>query len=299
MKNTKSIIVLLTGILFAASCSEDDKLTVEVQEAVTRGAILRTISLPNPTFDFNDPQKEWIVEIEEQDHEDGELFMAIDLYASITSAADGMTSAEAFVKTIPASSFSPGPNQLPRGLVAATLAEVLSALGLQAGDFSSTDSFNLRLELLLADGRSFTNTDAVGTVTGGSFFSTPYIYSAQFFCALEDASLFDGNFVVTNDIWADYSVGDVVPVEFVSGYTFRVLSANNPFINNPDSSYMEFTINPADGSVTVTSNECFDYGPGFCLDVTGSGSIGTCTGDINVVLDFGGFTNNGFSLIKQ
>lgn len=62
---------------------------------------------------------------------------------------------------------------------------------------------------------------------------------------------------------------------------------------------MEVTINPADGSATVISNECFNY-PGFdCVDVTGTGSVGTCTGDINVVLDFGPYTDNGFSLVKQ
>lgn len=116
---------------------------------------------------------------------------------------------------------------------------------------------------------------------------------------MDNASLFNGNYVVVNDAWADYAAGDVVPVEFVSDYTFRLLSTNNPFINTPGTSYMEFTIDPSDGSVTVSSNECFDYGPGFCLPVTGSGSIGTCTGDNNVVLDFEGFTNNGFSLVKQ
>lgn len=299
MKNTTHFSALLFGILLLLSCSEDDKLTVDVQETVTRGAILRTISVPNPTFDFNDPSQAWVVEIEEQDYEDGALFLEIELYASLTRSSTGATTEEVFVKSIPAASFSTSPNGLPRGLVSASLAEVLSALGLQPGTYTSTDFFNLRMELVLTDGRTFTNTDAVGTVTGGSFFRTPYAYSAQFFCALDDASLFDGNFVVTNDAWADYNPGDVVPLEFVSGYTFRILSANNPFISNPGSSYMEVTINPADGSVVVTSNECFDYGPGFCLDVSGSGSIGTCTGDINVTLDFGGFTNNGFSLVKQ
>lgn len=299
MKKSPIYLIILMGLLFYSCSEEEEKLTLSVQDTVIRGAVLRTISVPSPTFDFNDPSLEWVVELEEQDHEDGALFASIDLYASLTSSATGETSEESFVKNIPAASFSIGPNGLPRGLVSTSLSEVLSELGLQSGDYTSSDAFNLRLVLNLTDGRSYTNTDAVGTVTGGSFFRTPYAYSAQFFCALDNASLFNGNYVVVNDAWADYNPGETVPVEFVSDFTFRLLSANNPFINNPGTSYMEFTIDPSDGSVTVSSNECFDYGPGFCLPVTGSGSIGTCTGDINVVLDFGGFTNNGFSLVKQ
>ena len=62
---------------------------------------------------------------------------------------------------------------------------------------------------------------------------------------------------------------------------------------------MEVTIDPTDGSVTLTSNECFDYGGGFCTDVIGTGSVGTCTGDINVVLNFTlCCPNQTFSLVK-
>jgi hypothetical protein len=63
---------------------------------------------------------------------------------------------------------------------------------------------------------------------------------------------------------------------------------------------MEVTINPADGSAVVSSNECFEtnWGGG-CLDVTGAGSVGTCTGDINLIIDYGGYTDYAFSLVKQ
>lgn len=62
---------------------------------------------------------------------------------------------------------------------------------------------------------------------------------------------------------------------------------------------MEVTISPADAAVTVASNECLNYPGWACLDVTGTGSVGTCTGDINIMLDFGGYTDNDFSLVKQ
>lgn len=298
MKYFKSFLAIGLGI-WALACSEDDKLTVQVQDDVERGAVLRTIATPNPTFDFNDPSKEWAVELEEQDHEDGALFSAVDVYVSHTVAATGNSSDEALVKTIAASEFSTGPNDLPRGIVSTSLTEVLSALGLQAGDYESTDFFRIRLELVLNDGRTFSEASAGATVAGGSFFRSPYVYSAQFFCALADASAFDGNYVVVTDAWADYAAGDVIPVEFVAGYTFRILNSVNPFVANPGTSYMEVTIDPTDGSVTVASNECFDY-PGFdCIDVTGSGTIGTCTGDINLNNVFGPYGTYGFTLVKQ
>ena len=68
---------------------------------------------------------------------------------------------------------------------------------------------------------------------------------------------------------------------------------------NPPISYMEVTIDPIDGIATVTSNTCFDYDSGFCLDITVSGSVATCTGDNNQIIDFGGFIDNVFSLKKQ
>jgi len=297
MKQFKIYILLALGAL-VVGCSQDDKLTEDIQANVERGAILRTISVPSPTFDFNDPSKAWTVELEEQDIEDGGLFSEVAVYATITKAAAGTTSAEAAVTTVPASAFPIGPNGLPRGEVSVTLAEVLSALGLQSGDYDSTDFFTLRMELVLNDGRTFSSASAGQTVSGGSFFKSSFSYSAQFFCALADASIFDGNYEVVTDAWADYNPGEIVPVQFVSGYTFRILSTNNPFISNPGTSYMEVTIDPSDGSVTVASNEDFNYGP--LIPVLGVGSVGTCTGDINLVLNFVGFaTNQGFTLVKQ
>lgn len=292
-------MVLLLGLLLGACSEDEEKLTRTVQDTVTRGAVLRTISVPSPTFDFNDPSGEWIVELEEQDHEDGKLFASIDVYASLTLSETGETTEEALVKNVPASAFSIGPNALPRGLVRASLSEVLTAIGLQPGEFTSSDAFTLRLTLNLTDGRSFTNTDAIGTVTGGSFFSTPYAYSVQFFCALDDASQFDGNYLVVTDVWADYSAGDIVPVAFISDYTFRILNTNNPFVDNTGSSYLEVTIDPETGAATVASNECFNY-PGFdCVNVTGAGSVGTCTGDINLVNVFGPYGSYALALIRQ
>ncbi len=296
-KYINKILLLFVAFALTQSCEYELKTIDYVTDNTERGAVLRTVEIPSSTFDFYNTSSEWIVTLEAQDIENGQLLEKINVYSAFVN--DGNIGDEVLVKEVPASGFATGPFGFPRGNVSLVLQEVLDAAELHNGDYDSGDSFNIRLESVLKDGRIFTSTNTVGTVTGGSFFSSPFFYSVQFFCALEDASIFDGYYIVTNDVWADYEPGEVVPVEFVSGYTFRILSTNNPYINNPATSYMEITIDPLDGSATVVSNECFDYGPGFCLDVTGAGSVGTCTGDINVVLDFGSYTDQAFSLVKQ
>lgn len=113
------------------------------------------------------------------------------------------------------------------------------------------------------------------------------------------ADVYDGNFVVVVDRWGDYATGAIVPVEHVPGTdTFRILSTNNPYISNSGTSYMEVTLEPASSTVTLVSNECFDYGPGFCLNVTGAG-VASCDGTIDVIANYGGFVGYRFILQPQ
>ncbi|NAY93108.1 hypothetical protein GTQ34_14415 [Muricauda sp. JGD-17] len=295
MKNLKKYIYLLTLSILFFSCSSEEKLVEEVLATTPNGVVLRTISVNSSTFDFFDPAKEWSVTLEVQDAENGELLSEIDIY--MTFINDGIGENETLVKTVSASTFSTGPFGLPRGDISISLSEALNALGLQNGDYDSADSFNIRLAAKLTDGREFTNR-AAGTVLNGSFFNSPFAYSAQFFCELADASLFDGNYTVVEDVWVDYVPGDVVPVQFVSNFTFRILSTNNPFIANTGTSYMEVTIDPSTGSATMKVNEPFDYG--IPIDVIGVGSVGTCTGSITLNLEFVGFaTNQTFILVKN
>ncbi len=298
MKNyLNKILVLLIAFTLMQSCENELTTIDEVTNNVERGAILRTVDMPNPTFDFYNTSSEWIVTLEAQDIEDGNLLENIKVYSSFVN--DGNIGPEALIKTIPASEFTTGPFGFPRGDITLTLQEVIDAANLQSGDYDSGDSFNIRLESILKDGRIFTNTNTVGTISGGSFFSSPFFYSVQFFCALEDASVFSGNYIVTADEWEDYAPGDVIPVEFVSGYTFRILGTANPYITNGDVAYMEVTIDPSDGSATMATNTCFQYDGWDCLDFTGTGSVGTCTGDINLTVTYGSYGDGTFNLVKQ
>lgn len=120
-------------------------------------------------------------------------------------------------------------------------------------------------------------------------------------CPLDDASLFNGNYKVKQDTWQDYEVGEIVPVVYnlANGkLTFRILNTKNPYIANPTTSYMICVIDPATSKVTVTSNEPFDYGPAYG-PTTGTGTVASCTGDINLTLAFGPYGGYKFSLVKN
>lgn len=288
MKEIKLFSALLLAFALF-SCSTEDKTIDEVLGTTVRGAILRTIAVPNPTFDFTDVSSAWMVTVEEQDQEGGNLLDEVEVFAQLLSPNGN--SAEALIKTVPATDFTSGPFGLPRTDISVALSEVLTALDLQDGEYLSSDQFNIRLNVKLTTGQSFTQGDTNPNIAGGQFFASPYFYRAQFFCPIDEvATLFTGTYIVVTDIWADYAPGNEIPVVLgESPYTFRILSTNNPFIGNPNTSYIEVTINPLDGTVTATSNEPFDYGGGFLLDVSGDGRVGACTGDITLSLDFGSF----------
>ena len=113
-------------------------------------------------------------------------------------------------------------------------------------------------------------------------------------------SKFNGNYKVVTDTWADYSAGDLVPVTPGSNANqVYVRATNNPYLVNSSSAYMILTVSD-DGSVVITSNQDFNYGGGFSVPVTGTGTVDRCSGDINLsAINFGKYKNNKFVLVKK
>lgn len=168
-----------------------------------------------------------------------------------------------------------------------------------ASDVSVSDKLLITAELTLKDG----SVVKIYRDNGDRNFGADISNSAQFkvsqeyiiSCPLEDASQFNGNYTVVEDQWADYAAGDTVPVSYVPAdglFVFRVLCTNNPYISNPSTAYLICTINPATNAVTVTSNEQWSYIGWNTVTVTGSGSVASCTGDINLKLNFSGSSQN-------
>ncbi len=188
MKNLKKHITLLFFVCIAFSCSEE-KLIDEVYEGTERGLVLRTLSDSN-SFDIFDTSGTWTVGLEIQDKEEGALLSEVRLFFTFVDnnpEPDDVSSDETLVNTYPASHFSgTGEFGLPTGEISLSYAEALSTAGITVADVLPGDQFFFRLEGELTDGRVFTN-DANGTVTGGTFFASPYQYTE----ALDDGIEFE------------------------------------------------------------------------------------------------------------
>jgi hypothetical protein len=301
MKKIFNLMLFSFAITFFYSCSNEDKVIDQVFDGTKSGVTLKTVSVDSPTFNFLDTSSRWETTVEMRGTNEENRPREVKVY--VTHTTGGVNSTERLLKTFPASVFvAAAPYGLPNAKLSATFAETLTALSLAPGSYTAADKFTMRLELVLEDGRAYTSTNASGTVTGGSFFNSPFTYSVQFACPLADASLFNGDYKVTVDAWADYSVGDIVPVVYSAAngtLKFRILNTNNPSLVNATTTYYEVTVNTTTGTCTVVSNTALNYGGGFLTNVTGTGSVGSCTGDINLSLNFSGSSQNqAFSLVK-
>jgi hypothetical protein len=180
-----------------------------------------------------------------------------------------------------------------------------------ASDVALTDKLLITTELTLRNGTVIKMYRNDGVRNFGADISNSLLFkpSQEYIvsCPLTDASLFNGNYKVVEDGWADYGVGDVVPVVYNSAnglFKFRILNTNNPALVNASTTYYEVTVNPTNFAVTVKSNITLNYGgtPQYTTDLTGTGSVASCTGDINLLLTFTGSGQSApykFNLVKM
>ncbi|EFK37880.1 Uncharacterised protein [Chryseobacterium gleum] len=116
---------------------------------------------------------------------------------------------------------------------------------------------------------------------------------------------FTGTYKVVTDTWEDYSPGALITIQpGPAANQFKILSTNNPYISNPNTSYMLVTVQ-TNGNITVASNEAFSYGGTTGnMNVSGTGSVNFCTNGINIsALTFSGAagtsSGNKFVLVKN
>ncbi len=202
------ILFAISALVF--SCSEDDKLTVVIQENVERGAVLRTISITGGSWNVTDETETFTIVLEEQDIEDGDLLGEVRVYVDLVDNTDDATTTtnETLVTTLTAADFAGDVNGLPRTTYSLSLAEAAQALGIALGDYNCGDEFNVRLELELTDGRVFSNNNVTGTVQGGSFFASPFNYRIPLILLLPSDTLFTGQYQLTTTSNGSFGVAD-------------------------------------------------------------------------------------------
>jgi hypothetical protein len=99
----------------------------------------------------------------------------IEVYVSLNGGS------EALLRTLQPGEFTTGPTGLPRTDLSVSLAESANALGLSSSDYTGGDAINIRLQLNLTDGRSFSSGDVTGSMTG-SYFASPFAYNMVIKC---------------------------------------------------------------------------------------------------------------------
>lgn len=191
---------LLIAVGLLQSCEESDKTVDYIFDNITRGATLRTMNVINGTVNiFDIDNSVFEVELEYRDHEEGALLDSYDVYTSFRdNTDDGVDNSkpEVFLKTITRDQMPINPEYgFPRGVLSITANESLAALGLSPDQLNGGDQVVYRLVLKLTDGREFTN-DASGQVTGGSFYSSPFGYSASVVCLFDEPGFFSGDYLL-------------------------------------------------------------------------------------------------------
>lgn len=283
----------LAAVVLSTGCEEGDQVFDEIIDNETRGAILRTVDLVSNDLPIGVAEGNFTVDLEVQDQENGTLVQEVEVYIGFSDNTDeigpGTDVAETLVETISSSTFTIGEFGLPRFSYSITLPELLSIVGRNESDITGGDQFPVRFELVLTDGRRYSNGDNSGTITG-SYFSSPFLYTPTVICPVPD-TFFTGDYnVVQTSGSSPFGIGDFLtqtPVTVVATGTNRSF---------------QFSYDPGGFDVAYTMS--MDLVCGVITGLTGtinSGSLGCDgssigqTGTIDVPYDFMNGDDSSFS----
>lgn len=181
----KKLFIYFSLISLVVSCSKDfssdeyggyEMFTDYMLKEYVQGAALRNIS---QTGEFqaatpNTSVVSWT--FEPHDAESGGLTQNVEMYLSYNSGP------EILYKTIQRSEMYEGEVGLPRFDLTLSLNEALGALG--KSSFSGNDVINVRFQLNLTDGRSYSRSSVTGAMTQ-SYFRSPFLYPLIIGCRFD------------------------------------------------------------------------------------------------------------------
>ncbi|HMK19945.1 MAG TPA: hypothetical protein VK492_17210 [Chitinophagaceae bacterium] len=154
------------------------------------------------------------------------------------------------------------------------------------------DKYDFAPDFYVGD-RKFEAFPAIGNGTGAGLNGQPFFSEFARYEALcaYDPEIYKGNFVVTNDAWADFSVGDVVAFTQVSSTSFSFI---DPFVLNPIP--VVVTINTGTNAATITKQKIgSSWGPTYSANpatypnpwLSGTGSVAPCSKTITLTMTYG------------
>lgn len=178
------VVLLLVIVTGCDSLTGDPDLPIPLNETLDRdntGAFLRILDVSSAAINIGDlssAKYEFTGEV--SDIDDGQRVETINFYASYTNKdrTVSLDETDSPVVSVSASELSVSDESgLPRGTFTIPATDMMNALGLQNSDISIGDLFDIRMELVLKDGTTFSNDDVSPAVTGG-FYSSPMFVRA-------------------------------------------------------------------------------------------------------------------------
>lgn len=295
MKYIKIISFFLLTFFVTTCTEEDNQLSTDINDT---GIYLKTISNSSTQFtpdSFNSSKIDLLLELGGNSAE--QRLSTLNMYITYKDSEGIFTGGEKLFKSYGVGDFTKDSTSgLLRKKFILSMQEIFSSLGITDNSvYDQADLITVRFEAVAKDGKKFTNNN-LGQDMTTAYYNSPFIYSFSVFCPFI-ASDFTGDFEVLEDTWQDYGVGDLVPVMPGSSANKLIIKAtNNPYISNSATAEMIVTFDSLTGEITsVTSNEDFDYGGGFVVNVTGTGMIDFCTKTITInPLNFGSYSGYKF-----
>ena len=182
------IVFMMAGLFTLVSCDHEPDLPFPLHETFDNtGAFLRVVDVTSAGFDIVDLDNARFAFVGEVDDiEDGDTIENVEFY--VKYIGDGVESEEVLVKTYDIADLSRHEESgLYREEFEVTATEAMNAIdGFGLDDLLIGDTFEIRWQLNLHDGRSFTRGDASGDITGGGFYNSPYFRRAGVVAAVPE-----------------------------------------------------------------------------------------------------------------
>jgi hypothetical protein len=188
MKKIKYLIGMCS-LLIMNACTDFVDPAIPYSNFET-GVYLRTISA-TPNFNFFDlTASTWVLVVEAVDEKNGDLVDEVDVFVKRRRGASLTT--EEYILTLPRSAFASNPeSKYLRATITVTVPTALDVMGMTEDDINGGDFFEFRLELRDTKGRTFTNSNLSGDVSGGAYYRSPFFYRVPVICPSDLAGTYD------------------------------------------------------------------------------------------------------------
>jgi len=190
-KIVQIFLIALTVLATATSCEDGENAIDTLQAGVdTSGAVLRTLVAPADLVTLTGDNNSVDITIEVQEGDGSvstftEVRVFVKLYQDQdlllpTVDSNGNELSETLIMTLPSSIFTLSEiNNLPSTEILMPTPTILAAFAADA-QITVPTFIATRLELELADGRVFTNTNVAATIATGAYFASPFLYKTIF-----------------------------------------------------------------------------------------------------------------------